>query len=50
MRSKLFDNPACPRCYEEINQENEEKRTEEEEIEKEQNRIARELYRDYEED
>ena len=50
MRSKLFDNPACPQCYEEIKQENEEKRAEEEAIEKEQNRISRELYRDCEED
>ncbi len=50
MRSKLFDNPACPRCYEEIKQDNEEKMTEKEEIEKEQNRIVRELYGDCDKD
>ena len=38
MRRKLFDNPACPQCYEEIEKENEELRTEEEEKEEEEKR------------
>ena len=50
MRSKLFDKPACPQCYEEIKKENEEKRAEEEERNAWKEKYNEELYGDYEEE
>ena len=56
-RFQLFDHPACPKCYDEIEKENEEKRAEEkkrhEEIygtEEERRRQEEEKYGEYEEE
>lgn len=44
LNRKLFDKPACPQCYDEIEKGNEEKRAEERERDEWKERFDEEMY------